>query len=276
MYKEKIFVCGGDIRSVYAAEFFAANGYEVDTFGLKKEKQKDLSCAKDADIVVLGLPCANGDMINMPLADCRVEIGELFEVLKKGTLVFAGAVNEKIRNASQRCSLVINDYSQNEVFMEENALYTAEGTLCEIIQRTEKSLCDTKILVTGSGRIADALAVLLLSSPAKVTICARSDTKRACFCRMGFETLWPAGDMSEYDVIVNTVPCDIIGEDSLKSIRKDALILDLSQRPGYVNKDLCKKYCLNLVCLPGIPRLSAPRSAGEAIARAVLRDSLMC
>jgi dipicolinate synthase subunit A len=271
LYKEKVFVCGGDIRSIYIADFFKSNGYLVKTFGLEKDGKESLDDVKDADIVILGLPAVTDGIINMPLSSYRLELDRLIEMCKKGTFISGGRIRREDFCKAERCGTNLTDYSEDELFMVENAFYTAEGAVCEIVKNTAKSLCNMKILIVGSGRISKAICTLLSSSPACLTVSARSKVKMQDFVHMGINTLWPVEDMSEYDVIVNTVPAEILTEKSLSTIKNDTVILDLSARPGYVNKDVCHKYNINLLCLPGIPKLSAPRSAGESAARAVMR-----
>ncbi len=271
MYKEKIFVCGGDIRSIYIADYFKSQGYKVKTFGLGTDSNESLDGVKDADIVILGLPAITDGIINIPLVSCRVEFDKFIKMCKKGAFVSGGRIGSDAFCEAEKCGVVLKDYSEDELFMVENAFYTAEGTICEIVKATSKSLCNMKILIVGSGRISKAICTLLSSSPASLTVAARSKLKMQDFVHMGINTMWPIEDMSEYDVIVNTVPADILTEKSLTTIKKDAVIFDLSARPGYVNKALCQKYNINLLYLPGIPKLSAPCSAGESAARAVMR-----
>ncbi len=243
----------------------------VKTFGLGKDSKESLDDVKDADIVIMGLPCVTDGMINMPLTSCRVEFDRLLKMCKKGAFVSGGRIGKQEFIKAKKYGVVLTDYSEDELFMAENAFYTAEGALCEIVKNTSKSLCGMKILVIGSGRISKAFCTLLSSSPACLTVAARSKLKMQEFVHMGINTMWPIEDMLEFDVVVNTVPSDILTEKSLKTLNKNAVIFDLSARPGYVNKDLCQKYKINLLCLPGIPKLSAPCSAGISAAQAVMR-----
>lgn len=267
---ESIFVCGGDLRSGYIAGYFEERGYRVETYGHKKENEK-LKNAANCDIVVLGLPALKGGFVNMPLSDIELSFGELASVLKKGTAAFGGRFSDTDKKEAHSLGLTVFDYSEDEIFQTENALYTAEGALSAIIGGTDISLCGMKILITGGGRISKALCALLANAPCKTDVYARSALQRTFFEMRGHAVTDRLEDLSAYDVIVNTVPADILGENVIKTARRGALVVDLSARPGYVDVLLCQKYSLAHLYLPGIPLKSAPRSAGIAAARAVER-----
>ena len=264
----RIFVCGGDIRSVYMAQHLKDKGFEVSLFG-HGENDDDFSDITRADTVILGLPAFRDKAVNMPCVDRRILVDDLIAGCKSCSLLAGGRFTpeelQKITNAGIDCF----DYSDDENFQIMNALYTAEGTIAYLISNTSLSVIDMKILITGYGRISKALCNLLTSWPCRVSVYARKDADRSmCLCR-GFNVLESLAELSGFDVIINTVPADIFTEDALETIKTGGVIMDLSQRPGYVNKELCRKHGIKLMYLPGIPLTGAPQSAGIAAAKAV-------
>ncbi len=267
--KGNVFLCGGDKRSVYMAEYFTNMGYEVEAFG--HGEGGSLDCASRADMIVLGLPAIKNGMVNMPLCNTELPFDELLGICSKSALLLGGRFSSKDFDLAKAHGIRAADYSEDEIFQQENALYTAEGTLCALIENTACSLCGMKILVTGGGRISKAIGSLLACAPCKMSFFARSELQRTYFAMQGYDVLSQLCDLSEFDAVINTVPADILSCDALKSLGKNSVIIDLSQRPGYVDKDRCAELGLRLVYLPGLPLTSAPRSAGITAAKAAER-----
>lgn len=267
---ESIFVCGGDIRSEYIKEYFALGGYCVSSYGHGKEDES-FKDARRSDVVILGLPALKDGMVYMPRSDKKLEFPELLSGMKSGSFLFGGRFSPADIALASSFGITAFDYSEDEIFQTENALYTAEGALCTIIENTDISLCGMRILVLGGGRIAKALCALLANTPCTVDVYARRELQRTFFLMRGNRAVEAVSDFSSYDVVVNTIPADIFPESVVATAKKGTLAVDLSARPGYMPKDMCEKYGLKLCYLPGIPLKSAPRSAGIAAAKAVQR-----
>lgn len=273
MEAKKIFVLGGDKRSIYIADYFISNGYEVNCFGLAKHTESP-DKIREADIIVMGLPAIKEGFANMPLSDVKITFEEVLRLCRKGAVVAGGRFKEKDYILATNSGIVLWDYSEDEIFKLENAFYTAEGIVKYLVENTSESVRDISILVAGSGRISGELCRLLSAWPCKLTVYARKELARVSCNFHGYNTLSELKDLSGYNVIVNTIPADVFSEDAISSAKKDALILDVSERPGFVNKDLCRLYGVKLLYLPGIPLTSAPQSAGITAAKAIERFSL--
>ena len=270
IYLEEIFVCGGDKRSEYIKEYFEKMGYRVRTFGHGKEGE-NLKDAKKCDITVLGLPALKDGQVYMPLSQKKVTFGELLSALKSGSYLFGGRFTDSDISLAASFGITAIDYSEDEIFQTENALYTAEGALSTIVDNTDISLCGMKILVTGGGRISKAFCSLLGNVPCSADVYARRELQRTFFTMRGNKTLHALSSLSGYDVVVNTIPAGVFSREILATLDENALVVDLSARPGYVPKDICDELGIKLLYLPGIPLRSAPRSAGIAAAKAVER-----
>ena len=272
---ESIFVCGGDVRSEYIGQYFISCGFNVSSFGCGKEDES-FKDAKKCDVVILGLPALKDGMVYMPRSDKKLELPELLSGLKSGSFLFGGRFSDSDIALASSFGITAFDYSEDEIFQTENALYTAEGALCTIIENTDISLCGMKILVLGGGRIAKALCALLANAPCTTDVYARREIQRTFFSMRGHRVTDTLSGFDGYDVVVNTIPADIFPEGIVATAEEGALIIDLSARPGYVPKDMCEKYSLRLCYLPGIPLKSAPRSAGIAAAKAIQRMYRCC
>ena len=278
---KKIIMCGGDMRSIYMAIFFINQGLDVKICASNEELMKkyslktaQLTDIKNTDAVVFGLPAVKNDMtVNCPLSKDSLSFESILKAADKNTLIAGGRFSNEAKKMASDYKVSLIDYSTDEVFQIENAFYTAEGAVESIIKNTVKSLGELKILITGYGRITKALSKIMSSLGSQITVYARKAEQRAWVCMSGCTATEVLKELDKYDVIVNTVPHELFSENDLKAVKKDAVIIDLSARPGYVNKDMCEKHGIKLVFLPGLPAFSAPCSAGEAVARAIIRMS---
>jgi dipicolinate synthase subunit A len=225
----------------------------------------------DSDAVILGLPAIRDGHVYMPLSSEKLSFGELLSYCRKDTVVFGGGFKSDSLALAENLKIKCKDYLKDEIFALENALYTAEGALSEIIRSTDMSLCGMKILVAGGGRIARALCSLVANAPCITDVYARSGIQRTFFEMRGNRTFDILPPLEGYDVVVNTVPADIFSRSALESAGGKPLVVDLSARPGYVCQKTCAELGIKLLYLPGIPLKSAPRSAGISAAMAVWR-----
>ncbi len=270
MKVNRVFVLGGDLRSVYMADYFRKKGLTVDVYG-HGASNETLTNIPLADLIVLGLPAVKDKVINMPLCKEELLFSEFMSCCTDGVCVAGGRFTPNENVLANIHGIKLFDYSEDEIFKVENALYTAEGAIATLIENTKKSICNMKILITGYGRISKTLCLLLANWPCELTVYARNNTART-WCKMqGIKAVEDLTDLFEYDAIINTVPAHILRPESLCTVNKNSIVLDLSQRPGYVDKNFCSEHNIKLLYLPGIPLLSAPQSAGITAAKAVER-----
>ena len=71
--------------------------------------------------------------------------------------------------------------------------------------------------------------------------------------------------LEDFDIIVNTVPVQILNKKELEFIRKDTLIIDLASNPGGVDRDEVKKQNLKFVWALALPGKVAPNTSAKFI-----------
>ena len=72
-------------------------------------------------------------------------------------------------------------------------------------------------------------------------------------------------NLSEYDIIINTVPSLIINANNIEYIRKDALLIDLASNPGGIDRKLAAKRNLNFIWALALPGKVAPTTTAQFI-----------
>ncbi|MGN0534744.1 MAG: NAD(P)-dependent oxidoreductase [Eubacterium sp.] len=220
-----------DERMNYASEYLKNRGYEL------------VDCADDADFVLLPIPVKD----------------YMFENLE-GKVIFFGAGDYRGF-----------DYNKLDSFLIENAYLTAEGAVALLKENTSKAIYNSKILITGYGRIASALHRELSAMGAKVTVCCRSDKDKTAAGFMGAKVIGfdELKKENSYDVIFNTVPHMVFTKAELDAVGDDALLIDLASFPGGVDTLYAKSKGIRLIDGKKLPSRYSKQSAGELIGRAV-------
>ena len=99
MKKNKVFaLLGGDLRQVHIAKGLAAKGFHVRLFGFDNYSEKIEGIAlfdsaaetmDGADSVILPLPFStDGIYLNAPYISYRVKMSDIYDNLKKDTVVY--------------------------------------------------------------------------------------------------------------------------------------------------------------------------------------------
>lgn len=157
----------------------------------------------------------------------------------------------------------IADLLSNANYLAQNAAITAECALQTALPLLETTLYETKCLVLGWGRIGKCLCRLLSAIRCPVTVAARKEQDRAIIRALGFHAAdYPAlsDNLSEFDLIFNTVPAPILSPTQLSHC-PNCVKIDLASSAGLTGDDI--------IHARGLPGICAPRTSGRLIADAV-------
>lgn len=269
----RITVAGGDRRMLAAAELFAEKGYECHIFGFDRYTEKPdgleytediIQAVKGSEAVILPFPLRKDGFLNMPFSGRKTEPESIFSLAEAKTLFIGGGLPEG-KN--------MIDYSKNEAFLWYNAIPTAEGAIALAMEKMDTTVHGAEITVVGYGRIGSYLATALRSLGGKVTVVARNVKQRtpaeiSGVNAVGFEDF--EAPLSCADIVFNTVPSKVIGENELAAIRTGTAIIDLASLPGGADETECRRHGIELIRALGLPGKVAPKTAGQAIFKTVL------
>lgn len=272
-------IVGGDLRIIKLAKMLANDGNKVFTFGMEKsdelKKCKDIifcekltEAVKQSEIIIGPIPfSSNGKEINTPFSERQISIREFMHVINAKVLI-AGSITPEVYELANDEYIEIIDIMKREELAVLNTIATAEGTIEILIANTNKIIHGSKILILGFGRIGKVLARKLAGLTAKVTCAARKDEDLAWIKAYGhMETNINAigENLSEYDVIINTVPHLVLTEEKLKYVKEDCLLVDLASNPGGIDKRVAKDKNLKLIWALALPGKVAPVTTAEFI-----------
>ena len=226
----KFAIIGGDLRIIKLAVMLAKEQNEIFAYGLEKAEElknnlKIKHCEsikkaiQEVEIVIGPIPfSSNGKTINMPFSEKEVTIREMMHVINAKVLI-AGGITPEVYGMANDEYIEIIDIMKREELAVLNTIATAEGTIQIAIENTNKILHGSEVLILGFGRIGKVLARKLAGLAVKVTCAARKDEDLAWIRAYGhMETnINTIGEnLSDFDVIINTVPHLVLTEERIK------------------------------------------------------------
>lgn len=274
--KKTVSVIGGDLRALTLARLLEGDGFGVSVFGFDREidaervkKSTDLQEALAAEVIILPIPTScDLRTINAPFSEEEILLDDFFSAVGPSKLVLGGHIRPSLGKRFDDEGIAYIDYSNREEFKVKNAVPTAEGAIGIALSELPVTLSGATALVVGYGRIGKILTRLLVAMGADTTVSARRwgdlawiETDGA----HGVHTSKIAADIDKYDVIFNTVPTMVIGEEALEKMKDDALIIDLASVPGGLDIEAAKELSRNVIWALSLPGKTAPISAGKII-----------
>lgn len=274
--ERNFWVVGGDLRQRALARLLREDGHTVHVAALEGEGLAAEPLGPGlalAHCVILPLPVTRqGELLHTPLSREEVTLPQLLDWLEPGQVLCGGLVSAQAEEAAQARGLRLLDYYAREECMVANAVPTAEGAVQVAMEELPFTLHSARVLVLGFGRVGKLTAHRMGALGAKVTVCAQGYADLAWAAAYGHETMWLeklAWELGGYDLIVNTIPAQVLDCRRLWWVNPGAFLLDLASAPGGVDQAAAKERGLRVLQAPGLPGRTAPVTAAAAIRDAV-------
>lgn len=277
--KKVISVIGGDLRSVKLIELLANDGFEIYVYGFemadqildnsKIKKCKNLAEAMEKSKVIVGPIPFSSDKVSLltPFSEDKISIEEFLENIE-GKTIIAGNFSEEIRKNFETKNVQYVDLIKREEFSVLNAISTAEGTIEIIIRETQRTVYKSKILIMGFGRVGKVLADRLAGIGADVYCEARKNEDIAWIKAYGYKPVVLEEleeSLDQFDIIVNTIPVQILDENKLNFVKNDVVLIDLASNPGGIDRKAVKDKKLKFIWALSLPGKVAPITSAEFI-----------
>ena len=276
-----ILVLGGDSRQTYIAKRLKDKGHDVYCFGFNiydNSELKKISSLADIkgkiDVLVLPIISSNDDRtVNAPFYDGEITLDDAISTMKPHSIVVGGNLSKSLRTLFFEHGHFSVDYYIRDELKIKNCIPTAEGALSIAIEEMPSTVAGSKVLIIGFGRVAKACAKLFKALESDVSVSARNLNAFAWAELYGYESI----DidkidvyLSEFDLIINTVPAKILDRKKLSKINKNALVIDLASKPGGVDFDNARQLGLKTIWALSLPGKVAPVTSGHIIADTIL------
>lgn len=275
--EKAITVVGGDLRIVKLIEMLNNDGYKVYTYALENSEEllsfdgvemcPTLEEAVSYSKVVVGPVPLSSDRrrLSAPFGRNNVELEDFVKALK-GKYLIAGNIG--IKDELDSKGIQFTDLLKREEFSVLNTIATAEGTIQIAMEETQRTVHGTNVLVMGFGRIGKVLAKMLDGIGAKVYCEARKNEDISWIKAYGYNPIH-LNDLNEnlgkFDIIINTIPFQLLGAERLDLIKKEAVIIDLASNPGGVDRKSAREKGLKVIWALSLPAKVAPLTSAEFI-----------
>lgn len=275
-------ILGGDDRAVELANILLRKGFSVYAHGMDNAvncKAENINSLDEAvlkcDVIIGPIPFAKDvNKVNAMYSERPIDIEDFFGMLTPDKKLFFGALNKKARELAEKYKISYIDYFQDESYQILNTIPTAEGALALMVSETERTVFGSNLLILGYGRIGKLLSEYAKALGAKVYVEARKDADLSWIRSKGMNPV-PLGRLQEYidkmDIIVNTVPAQLLDAEKLDLLKNEAFILDLASLPGGVDFVYAKQKGIKVLHALSIPGKIAAKSAAEYIYDTVMK-----
>lgn len=273
--KRKILIAGGDLRQIYCGRYLAER-FDLSFAGFDRcyipENLKifsgDIDCYDVFDYIVFPVPpLKDGKYINTPFSGEALTLEDIKRHINSDTVIFCGKADEDFRSFFSDNE--VYDYMDREELNILNAVPTAEGAICIALEELPVTLSNSRILITGFGRIGKILAGILKGFGADITVMTGSISNKAWAKAMNFKVCSKSDIDSSYNLIFNTAPVLIFDRETLEKLGSETILIDLASKPGGVDFKSAGEIGIKAIWALGIPGKTAPVTAGEIIAETI-------
>lgn len=263
---KSVLIIGGDKRQRILAKLLSDDGYSVTHISENMEDIK--TSVSNNDIIFLPLPVSKDRVhIYSDTDELKLRLVDVVKAIENTSIVFGGGITKELRDYFEDESIEYHDCLMSELFELQNAHFTAQGALKLLLDNTEEHLKGKRVLITGFGRIARALSVMLRKLQINVTVAARNEIqlKIAELSECDAANLRNLKDLSGFDFIFNTVPHRIFGEVAVSSADKNCVYFELASAPFGGEKELFEKYDIRYVQGGSLPGKLLPVSSARLL-----------
>ncbi|MCI8760001.1 MAG: dipicolinate synthase subunit DpsA [Clostridia bacterium] len=273
-------IIGGDLRMIKLAKLLAKDDRRVYLYGLENHAEeletiKNIifcntlnQALQDAKIIIGPIPFSSNEKeVNTPFGKNVISIEELLRNISSKMLI-AGSISPQVNELAKKHLVQIVDIMKREELAILNAISTAEGAIEIAISNTDKIIQGSNVLILGFGRIGKVLARKMQALSANVTCAVRKKEDIAWLKAYGYQvnninTL--AEELSQYDIIINTVPHLVLTKRRLEYVKPNCLLMDLASKPGGMDETRIKERGLKFIWALALPGKVAPVTSAEFI-----------
>ncbi|WP_096435358.1 dipicolinic acid synthetase subunit A [Alteribacter populi] len=238
--------------------------------GAKKQTLQTLD-PTSIDAIVLPVSGMNSkDEVESIFSGETIKIdSEWISRTKKTTTIYSGISTDSLRNLLQKYKRPFVELFNRDDVAIYNSIPTAEGTVMMVIQNTDTTIHSSRVIVLGFGRVGMTVSHTFRQLGAKVKVAARETELLARAFESGVEPI-SLNELENHaensDVIINTIPDEILIAKVIAKMPSHALIVDLASKPGGTDFRYAEKRGIKALLAPGLPGIVAPKTAGRIIA----------
>lgn len=272
-----IAIVAGDAREQEIARCALRAGAKVRAFGFPWPEggiegvyhAKDAADAlKGADIALFPIPgiAADGGLFTPALKERIIPSVEMLSGMTPNAHIILGWADDNLRSACETLGITLHEYEWDVDLMLLRGPAIVEGVLKIIIENTQITIHKANVCLVGQGTIGSLLTRSLVGLGAHVSVAARNPVQRAGAHAAGAET-YTLEQLPEIlpkmDIIIGSVPKQLVGPDLLKTVKPDALLVDVAAPPGTIDRDTAAEMGIKAIWARGMGA-RAPITVGRS------------
>lgn len=258
MKAEKFLVIGNDKKMRACCKRLNETGYMAENF----DSSYDFELIKLYDYIILPLPTVANTKIN----GTDITFEDFLSVIDKRQMIFCGNIDSSdLEN--------FYSYYTNESFLLKNSRLTAQGVLRIISDNIEDDFRNIYVAVIGYGRCGRSVCKLLKNCGMNVSSFSRREETITLAEDEGFDAYsieYMAEKISEFDIIINTVPSNILSKDDMSKLNQNNLYIEIASKPYGFDIKNTDVFNFRYILAESLPGRFTPVSAGNYIADTVL------
>ena len=272
-----IAIVGGDRREQEIARCAAATGATVRAHGFPwpergiaqvDQTSSPAACLKGADFALFPIPgIAPDGALFAPAAPARIiPDREMLAGMRKPADIILGWADKNLQSHCEALGIGIHEYEWDDDLMLLRGPAIVEGMLKSVIENTDITIYRANICMVGQGTIGSLATRTLYALGARVRVVARNAVQRAAAYAAGAESYdFPeiATAMRDCDILISSVPAQVVTAEMLESLPSHALLVDLAAPPGGIDRDAAARMDLKFVWARGLGS-RAPVTVGRS------------
>lgn len=221
-----------------------------------------------ADFALFPIPgiANDGGLFTPALSERIIPSVEMLSGMKPGAHIILGWADDNLRACCETLGIALHEYEWDVDLMLLRGPAIVEGVLKVIIENTQITIHKANVCLVGQGTIGSLLTRTLVALGAHVSVAARNPVQRASAHAMGAEshTLEQLPDiLPAMDIIIGSVPKQLVGPELLKTVKADALLVDVAAPPGTFDRDTAGKMGIRTIWARGMGS-RAPITVGRS------------
>ncbi|MBX6329017.1 MAG: NAD(P)-binding domain-containing protein [Pseudolabrys sp.] len=272
-----IAIVGGDRREQEIARCAAATGATVKGYGFPWpeggiagviHEKSATACLRDADFALFPIPgiAPDGALFAPQCSERIIPDRAMLGAMRKPAHIILGWADQNLKSHCEALGIGIHEYEWDEDLMLLRGQAIVEGMLKVIIENTDITIHRAKICQVGHGTIGSLVTRTLYALGARVHVAARNPVQRAAAYAAGAE-VYALENLSvalaDSDIVVSSVPAQIVTREHLRYLPKHALLVDLAAPPGGIDREAAADLGLKFVWARGLGS-RAPVTVGRS------------
>lgn len=270
-------IVGGDRREQEIARCAAATGASVRAYGFPwpqggiagvTQATDAAACLKDADFALFPIPgiAPDGALFAPAAPDRIVPSASMLAGMRQPAHIILGWADKNLKAHCEALGIGIHEYEWDDDLMLLRGPAIVEGMLKVIVENTDITIHRANVCLVGQGTIGSLATRTLYALGARVRVVARNAVQRAAAYAAGaesYEFSAMAEAMRDCDILISSVPAQVVTADMLGRLPQHTLLVDLAAPPGGIDRDAASRMGLKFVWARGLGS-RAPVTVGRS------------